>query len=114
MATGRSDLTVVCVREGCPAGGGAAVANGLPSIISGRGYYTYLTFSAMTYRNGVMAKNWVYDSVTEITNGGGDHSEMAADVTGTVRRRSSLAQGSSMAMELSGATREWATAMPWT
>ncbi len=65
-----------------PAGGGAAVANGLPSIISGRGYYTYLTVSAMTYRNGVMAKNWVYDSVTEITNGGGDHSEMAADVDG--------------------------------
>jgi len=52
------------------------------SIISGRGYYTYLTVSAMTYRNGVMAKNWVYDSVTEITNGGGDHSEMAADVDG--------------------------------
>ena len=65
-----------------PAAGGAGVANGLPSIISGRGYYTYLTISAMTYRNGVMAKNWVYDSVTQITNGGGDHSCMAADVDG--------------------------------
>jgi hypothetical protein len=58
------------------------VANGLPSIISGRGYYTYLTVSAMTYRNGVLAKNWVYDSVTQIPNGGGDHSCMAADTDG--------------------------------
>ena len=65
-----------------PAGGGAGVANGLPSIISGRGYYTSLTISAMTYRNGVMAKNWVYDSVTNIPNGGGDHTCMAADVDG--------------------------------
>jgi hypothetical protein len=58
------------------------VANGLPSVISGRGYYTYLTMSAMTFRNGVLAKNWVYDSVTSIPNGGGDHSCMAADVDG--------------------------------
>jgi hypothetical protein len=65
-----------------PAGGGAGVANGLPSAISGRGYYTVLTVSAMTYRNGVLAKNWVYDSVTAIPNGGGDHSCMAADVDG--------------------------------
>jgi hypothetical protein len=65
-----------------PAGGGAAVANGLPSAISGRGYYTYLTMSAMTFRNGVLAKNWVYDSITQIPNGGGDHSCMAADVDG--------------------------------
>jgi hypothetical protein len=65
-----------------PAGGGAGVANGLPSIISGRGYYTYLTVSAMTFRKGVLAKNWVYDSVTQIPNGGGDHSCMAADVDG--------------------------------
>jgi rhamnogalacturonan endolyase len=65
-----------------PAGGGAAVANGLPSIIQQRGYYTVLTVSALTYRNGVLAKNWVYDSVTSIPNGGGDHSCMAADVDG--------------------------------
>jgi hypothetical protein len=65
-----------------PAGGGAGVANGLPSIISGRGYYSYLTVSAMTFRKGVLAKNWVYDSVTSIPNGGGDHSCMAADVDG--------------------------------
>jgi hypothetical protein len=58
------------------------VANGLPSAISGRGYYTYLTVSAMTFRNGVLAKNWVYDSITQIPNGGGDHSCMAADVDG--------------------------------
>jgi rhamnogalacturonan endolyase len=65
-----------------PAGGGAAVANGLPSIIQQRGYYTVLTVSALTYRGGVLAKNWVYDSVTAIPNGGGDHSCMAADVDG--------------------------------
>jgi hypothetical protein len=63
-----------------PAAGGAGVANGLPSMISGRGYYTYLTVSAMTFRDGILAKNWVYDSITQITNGGGDHSCMAADV----------------------------------
>jgi rhamnogalacturonan endolyase len=65
-----------------PAGGGPAVANGLPSIISGRGYYTMLTVSALTFRNGVLAKNWVYDSVTSIPNGGGDHTIMVADVDG--------------------------------
>jgi hypothetical protein len=58
------------------------VATGKPSIITGRGYYTRLTVSALTYRNGVLAKNWVYDSVTPIANGGGDHSCMAADVDG--------------------------------
>ena len=55
------------------------VATGKPSIIQGRGYYTRLTVSSLTYRNGVLAKNWVYDSVTNCPNGGGDHSEMAAD-----------------------------------
>jgi hypothetical protein len=64
------------------AAGGAGVANGLPSIISGRGYYTRLTVSSMIYRSGVLAKNWVYDSVTTFANGAGDHSEMAADVDG--------------------------------
>ena len=58
------------------------VATGLPSIIQQRGYYTVLTISALTYRNGVLAKNWVYDSVTSIPNGGGDHSCMAADIDG--------------------------------
>jgi len=58
------------------------VATGLPSIIQQRGYYTQLTVSALTFRNGVLAKNWVYDSVTSIPNGGGDHSCMAADVDG--------------------------------
>ena len=58
------------------------VATGLPSIIQQRGYYTVLTVSALTFRAGVLAKNWVYDSVTSIPNGGGDHSCMAADVDG--------------------------------
>jgi len=58
------------------------VATGKPSIIQGRGYYTRLTVSALTYRNGTLAQNWVYDSVTPIANGGGDHSEMAADTDG--------------------------------
>ena len=58
------------------------VATGLPSIIQQRGYYTVLTVSALTFRNGVLAKNWVYDSVTSIPNGGGCHSCMAADVDG--------------------------------
>jgi hypothetical protein len=59
------------------------VANGLPSIITQRGYYTRLTVSALTYRGGVLAKNWVFDS--DVTGNGaaagqGDHSCMAADV----------------------------------
>jgi hypothetical protein len=58
------------------------VANGLPSIITGRGYYTRTTVSALTFRNGVLANNWVYDSVTSFPNSGGDHSEMAADTDG--------------------------------
>jgi rhamnogalacturonan endolyase len=64
------------------------VATGLPSIIQGRGYYTRVTVSALTFRNGVLANNWIYDSVTSFTDstgaaiGGGDHSEMAADTDG--------------------------------
>ena len=65
-----------------PADGGPAVANGLPSIITGRGYYARTTVSALTFRNGALATNWVYDSVTSFANGGGDHSEMAADTDG--------------------------------
>ncbi len=70
-----------------PAGGGAGVANGLPSIITGRGYYARTTVSALTYRNGALAKNWVFDyagckgSGTTFI-GCGCHSCMAADVDG--------------------------------
>jgi hypothetical protein len=62
--------------------GATAVANGLPSIIQGRGYYARTTVSALTFRNGVLANNWVYDSVTSFQYGGGTHSEMAADTDG--------------------------------
>jgi hypothetical protein len=65
------------------------VATGLPSIIQQRGYYTRVTVSALTYRNGTLAQNWIYDSVTSFYNsdgtrivGGGDHSLMAADTDG--------------------------------
>jgi hypothetical protein len=61
------------------------VATGRPSIIQGRGYYTRLTVSSLTYRNGVLAKNWVFDgdaAGNSKANGGGDHSEMAADTDG--------------------------------
>ncbi len=58
-------------------------ATGRPSIIQGRGYYTRLTISALTWRNGTLANNWIYDSVTSLNpNGAGDHSEMAADTDG--------------------------------
>ena len=60
----------------------AGVATGKPAIIQGRGYYTRLTVSSLTFQNGVLAQNWVYDSVTACPNGGGDHSEMAADTDG--------------------------------
>jgi hypothetical protein len=61
------------------------VATGRPSIIQGRGYYTRLTVSSLTYRDGVLAKNWVFDgdaAGNSKANGGGDHSEMAADTDG--------------------------------
>jgi hypothetical protein len=61
------------------------VATGKPSIIQQRGYYTRLTVSALTYRNGVLAKNWVFDSNVAGNSkaaGQGDHSCMAADVDG--------------------------------
>jgi len=58
----------------------AGTATGRPSIIQGRGYYTRLTISSVTWRGGVLAKNWIYDSVTSLqSDGAGDHSEMAAD-----------------------------------
>jgi hypothetical protein len=60
------------------------VATGRPSIIQQRGYYERLTVSAMTYRDGVLAKNWVFDSTNTPGGSGaakqGNHSCMAADV----------------------------------
>jgi hypothetical protein len=58
------------------------VATGRPSIIQQRGYYSRLTVSAYTWRDGIFAKNWIYDSVTAVPLGGGDHSLMAADTDG--------------------------------
>ena len=52
------------------------VATGLPSIIQQRGYYTRLTVSALTFRNGVLATNWVFDSNAagnSAAEGGGNH-----------------------------------------
>jgi hypothetical protein len=66
---------IAFVKEG-------GVATGKPSIIQSRGYYTRTTVSSLTFRNGVLAKNWVYDSVTSFQYGGGTHSQMAADVDG--------------------------------
>jgi hypothetical protein len=66
---------IAFVKEG-------GVATGRPSIIQSRGYYTRTTVSSLTFRNGVLAKNWVYDSVTSFQYGGGTHSQMAADVDG--------------------------------
>jgi len=60
----------------------AGVATGKPAIIQGRGYYTRLTVSSLTFQNGVLAQNWVFDgdaAGNSKANGGGDHSEMAAD-----------------------------------
>jgi hypothetical protein len=61
------------------------VATGLPSIIQQRGYYTRLTVSALTFRSGVLALNWLFDSNgtgNSKAAGQGDHSCMAADVDG--------------------------------
>ena len=61
------------------------VATGRPSIIQQRGYYTRLTVSAMTFRDGVLATNWIYDSGSTAGTGAygqGCHSCMAADVDG--------------------------------
>jgi hypothetical protein len=61
------------------------VATGLPSIIQQRGYYTRLTVSALTFRSGVLALNWLFDSNdtgNSAAAGQGDHSCMAADTDG--------------------------------
>jgi hypothetical protein len=60
--------------------GGAA--NGRPSIITQRGYYTRLTVSALTWRNGTLAVNWTFDSNgsgNSTAAGQGCHSCMAGD-----------------------------------
>ena len=58
-------------------------ATGLPSIIQQRGYYTRLTIGAYTYRGGVLAKNWIYDSGNSGgAYGQGNHSISTADVDG--------------------------------
>jgi hypothetical protein len=64
--------------------GGGKTASGLPSIIEQRGYYTRLTASAYTWRDGKLEKNWVFDSDNGNTKveGQGNHSAMVADVDG--------------------------------
>ncbi len=63
--------------------GNGKEASGRPSIIQGRGYYTRLTVSALKYRDGVLSKNWIFDSVGNLSaEGGGAHSEMAGDADG--------------------------------
>ena len=57
-------------------------ATGRPSIIAQRGYYTRMTIAALTFRNGTLAQNWLFDSNGSGNSqaaGGGDHSCMAAD-----------------------------------
>jgi hypothetical protein len=69
---------VAFVKEG-------GVATGRPSIIQQRGYYTRLTVSALTFRNRVLATNWVFDSNVagnSAAAGGGNHQLMAADADG--------------------------------
>jgi len=71
---------IAFVKEG-------STATGRPSIITQRGYYTRTTISSLTYRNGVLAQNWVFDhpsctSSAGVVIGCGDHSAMAADTDG--------------------------------
>jgi rhamnogalacturonan endolyase len=60
-------------------------ASGRPSIITQRGYYTRLTMTALTWRDGKLAKVWGFDSNASGNSkaaGQGDHSAMAADTDG--------------------------------
>jgi len=58
----------------------AGAATGRPAIILQRGYYTRLTVSALSWRNGTLSKLWTYDSGNSGGAAGqGDHSAMAAD-----------------------------------
>jgi rhamnogalacturonan endolyase len=57
-------------------------ATGRPSIIEQRGYYTRLTVSALTWRNGTLAQNWIFDSNgsgNSSAAGQGCHAAMAGD-----------------------------------
>ena len=61
------------------------VATGRPSIIQQRGYYTRLTVSALTFRNGALATNWIFDSNVSGNSaaaGQGNHSCMTGDADG--------------------------------
>jgi hypothetical protein len=63
--------------------GNGKAASGKPSIIQSRGYYTRLTVSALTFRDGKLSPNWVYDSKTSLhESGAGAHSQMAGDADG--------------------------------
>ncbi len=74
----RFNAGVAFVKDG-------GTATGRPSIIAQRGYYTRLTMSALTWRSGTLATNWIFDSNgsgNSAAAGGGDHSAMAADTNG--------------------------------
>lgn len=60
-------------------------ANGRPSIMQQRGYYTRLTMSALHYRDGALTTNWIFDSndsASSAARGQGNHSAMPADMDG--------------------------------
>ena len=58
----------------------SGTATGRPAIIAQRGYYTRLTMTALSWRNGTLSKLWTYDSGSSGgAVGQGDHSAMAAD-----------------------------------
>jgi len=60
-----------------------------------------------------LAKNWIYDSVTAIPNGGGDHSLMAADTDGDLGQELITGAYTIAAREPSSVLRLWGMAMPW-
>jgi rhamnogalacturonan endolyase len=58
------------------------LATGRPSVIQQRGYYTRLTVSALTWRDGTLATNWIFDSNGSGNSkaaGQGNHQVTAAD-----------------------------------
>ena len=60
-------------------------ANGLPSIIQQRGYYTRLTMSSLLWQGGKLSTNWTFDSNGSGNGkaaGQGNHQAMAADTNG--------------------------------
>lgn len=59
--------------------------NGLPSIMTQRGYYTRLTMSSYHFRDNALTQNWLFDSNAKGNGsaaGNGDHSAMPADMDG--------------------------------